>query len=610
MSTFPGPLIEFPYLRVDDFTQRPNSTSPPALACFLTHIHTDHLRGLLTHRSPFIYCTSATRSLLLRLERRFHRLNFARSVLESRLATYRHLKRVLRPLLLRTPTEIELCPGKTVRVTAVDANHCVGSCMFLFEGDGRAVLFTGDVRCEKWFVEGLGREPSLMPFVMGIRRLDRVYLDTTLAAGGREVERFEGKGEGVRELFEKVEEVERREGRGRTRYFFHAWTWGYEGVLVALAGLLGSRVHVDEYRWRLYGSMLEGENRDLGEAAPLVGFREGNRWQSGCLTRDDGEEVRIHACEKGMGCEILKDENVVQIMPIVTRYKGVEYMEIGVGGGHGDLELNDLNTVGTLMELCHKRLPDRPDILEKITNWLEQSVQQGASNVKLDTEAFYDALEDGSQTKELEEVPLDRLIMALERLVSEKKPKADLPSNRITFPYSRHASLEELRLLVGALRPKAVYPNTYEPGMDMDKLFGDLLLDAKPDTEVPLQTCEAERPEADEESSMERGTPGTGGKRTPEFVKCPATGFLPEEALMIPSPGISQSQKQTAQGPGTNSKPHSRKRYRSKNDLVDESIKRRMSAYQAVLSSDDGSFTGLDLASVSGYHNAEQEVEL
>lgn len=35
-----------------------------------------------------------------------------------------------------------------------------------------------------------------------------------------------------------------------------------------------------------------------------------------------------------------------------------------------------------------------------------------------------------------------------------------------------------------------------------------------------------------------------------------------------------------------------------------------MSAYQAVLSSDDGSFTGLDLVSVSGYHNAEQEVEL
>lgn len=457
MSTFPGPLIEFPYLRVDDFTQRPNSTSPPALACFLTHIHTDHLRGLLTHRSPFIYCTSATRSLLLRLERRFHRLNFARSVLESRVATYRHLKRVLRPLPLGTPTEIELCPGRTVRVTAVDANHCVGSCMFLFEGEGRAVLFTGDVRCEKWFVEGLGREPSLMPFVMGIRRLERVYLDTTHAAGGREVERFEGKGKGLRELLGKVEEVERREGRGRTRYFFHAWTWGYEEVLVALAGLLGSRVHVDEYRWRLYGSMLEGENRDLGEAAPLVGFREGNRWQSGCLTRDDGEEVRIHACEKGMGCEILKDgeyrvtddycrfitlvltkaENVVQIMPIVTRYKGVEYMEIGVGGGHGDLdqihelELNDLNTVGTLMELCHNRLPVRPDILEKITNWLEKSVQQGASNVKLDTEAFYDALGDSSQTKELEEVPLDRLIIALERLVSEKKPKADLPSKRI-----------------------------------------------------------------------------------------------------------------------------------------------------------------------------------
>lgn len=52
-----------------------------------------------------------------------------------------------RPIPLNTPTEIELTPRLRIRATLFDANHCLGAVMFLIEGDGKAVLYTGDIRC-------------------------------------------------------------------------------------------------------------------------------------------------------------------------------------------------------------------------------------------------------------------------------------------------------------------------------------------------------------------------------------------------------------------------------------------------------------------------------
>jgi len=78
---------------VDNFRKSPD-TSPP-LACFLSHIHSDHLVGLDSFRSPFVYCSAATREMLLCLERFPCRINYAKGILEARVQTYKHLKNLL-----------------------------------------------------------------------------------------------------------------------------------------------------------------------------------------------------------------------------------------------------------------------------------------------------------------------------------------------------------------------------------------------------------------------------------------------------------------------------------------------------------------------------------
>lgn len=79
------------------------------------------------------------------------------------------------------------------------------------------------------------------------------------------------------------------------------------------------------------------------EAPALVGFPCGNRFHPGCLTRDPN--VKLHSCEKGSGCSIMQNStaaNAVWITPIVAHLRNDNDMvEVGIGGGAGDLQETD-----------------------------------------------------------------------------------------------------------------------------------------------------------------------------------------------------------------------------------------------------------------------------
>lgn len=476
MSTFDGFVKEFPLVRIDYFRADPGRPRPRA--CLLSHIHSDHLLGLESLKMPFVYCSATTRRLLLKIEKYPHRINFAKGILESRKQHYRHLKTVLRELPLQTSTEIELTPKEKIQVTLFDANHCPGAVMFLIQGDGKAVLYTGDVRAEPWWVNSVVQNPVLLPYAYGLKLLDCIYLDTTFATHEDRYKSFPTKAEGIRELMTKIAACP-----SDSIFYFRAWTLGYEQVWIALANMLQCTVHVDEYQIGLFGSIVDDGKDGYGmfEGPPLVGFKVGNDFQPGLLSRDSS--TRLHSCDPGMAChQTLKKKNVIWITPIISRLSdGTELLELGAGGGGGDLyqapelEVTDEFTLHNLELFC-KDLANGETAFKTIREALKGARESGSSKISLE----------GLGLESDIEVSLNDLAKLMSQQKDErsrKTAKAAKTGQRlrqtIHFPFSRHSSYEELRHLVSVFRPQEVHActvdiATWSEEVSMKALFGDL----------------------------------------------------------------------------------------------------------------------------------------
>ncbi|QPH10682.1 hypothetical protein C2857_002117 [Epichloe festucae Fl1] len=74
---------------------------------------------------------------------------------------------------------MELRPGYKMQVTFFNANLCPGSTMFFIEGQGKAILYPGDVRAEPRFVNSIAHNPVLIEYTHGLKTLDNLYLDTS-----------------------------------------------------------------------------------------------------------------------------------------------------------------------------------------------------------------------------------------------------------------------------------------------------------------------------------------------------------------------------------------------------------------------------------------------
>ncbi|KAF9959097.1 DNA break repair nuclease [Mortierella alpina] len=120
-------------------------------AYFLSHFHSDHYGGLTSSwNHGLIYCSSITANLVL-----------------SRL---RVDEQYVRRLPMDDPTVVN---GVTVRL--LDANHCPGSVLFVFDlqNPKRRYLHTGDFRAApEMSIHALLRQPLNVP-------IDILYLDTT-----------------------------------------------------------------------------------------------------------------------------------------------------------------------------------------------------------------------------------------------------------------------------------------------------------------------------------------------------------------------------------------------------------------------------------------------
>lgn len=282
---------EFPSLYVDDF--RPSSPLPQL--CLLTHAHSDHLMGLerQTYRGPLVYCTYATRAIVLGL-----RSDGGQGKLK-----FQHLRKesggvdVLRPLALDTPYKFT-CDNEALQVTLLNANHCPGSCMFLIQSVSKAVLFTGDVRCERWHVDALRHHPALLNFTLGNRTALSLYIDNTFEEHADPFKSYKGNFDGIRSLCQLA-----------SRYPVHTHfaavrlTLGYEEVLVALSSQLSTKIHMDPYWYHVYSS--------AAPWSPIAKLLIEN-----CTMNDDS--ARLHWCCKNGRCKARSDNTTVYFTSFVT----------------------------------------------------------------------------------------------------------------------------------------------------------------------------------------------------------------------------------------------------------------------------------------------------
>lgn len=343
------------------------------------------------------------------------------------------------------------------------------------------------------------RNPVILPYTHGLKRLDKIYLDTTFASKKHHCRRFPSKADGLKELLEKVSKYPID-----TVFHFHAWTFGYEDVWIALSSALRSRIHVDEYKYSLYESLgTTAKNKNLcHEGSALYGFECGNKFQDGCLTPKSN--VRLHSCQHDMGCSKLEASNIVFIRPIISRsVEGLVLPEIDAGGGGGDLnqvhelELNDATAVGALIELCTKEILDQKtrsntiDLIIKAKNTQKMVVSLDTLdfNGNLETMPLAElskllaklvAVEDGATSliDERVETPSRCVGRGRAKTLQTSSVRQELPRS-IEFPYSRHSSYEELCDLVKAFEPADVYPCTINEdymdlGVSVKDLFGHL----------------------------------------------------------------------------------------------------------------------------------------
>ena len=101
--------------------------SKPGGVYFCTHAHADHLRGLtVSWRHGLLHCTRHTASYLI-----------AKTRLQSQILRVHELEE----------TFSDEDPGGTIATaTFVDAGHCPGSIMVVFQFENQFVVITGDFR--------------------------------------------------------------------------------------------------------------------------------------------------------------------------------------------------------------------------------------------------------------------------------------------------------------------------------------------------------------------------------------------------------------------------------------------------------------------------------
>lgn len=296
MSTFPGLIEEVPGCSCDRF----DGANLNSTAFFLSHCHTDHMKGLnrdffdhLQRHHKFLYCSHITKSFL--------------AASTSYNLDARFVNEYLIELPLDDPRIIEYT-HKGVEVTfdvsCITAGHCPGSVMFLFHtltSAHKNILYTGDFRIHEL-------DPRL-PTLESLHKngkpihIDKMYLDTTFLDEVLYKE-LPSREDSARELRLAAKKWLDKDWRNVVVLKISA-NYGSEYIYQDLAKFTGKRIHVKSHLYEVYSRM-----------EVLARY-----------VTDRAESTRIHACvaknENGLKCRsAVGQENILTIVPSVLKWAG------------------------------------------------------------------------------------------------------------------------------------------------------------------------------------------------------------------------------------------------------------------------------------------------
>ncbi|KAL7566296.1 hypothetical protein ACA910_013622 [Epithemia clementina (nom. ined.)] len=200
---------------------------------FLTHFHSDHYGGINRHwNAGTIFCSKPTANLV-----------------NSQLGVdwqYLHI------LPMNKPVAIPTGRGISVTVTLIDANHCPGAVMMLFQVGGRSILHVGDFRWSAGVMLSPPESPlrTFCAATGGTQRLDELFLDTTYCNPKYELPCQQEAISAAVEYAEK-QVKEARLMKQSILLLFGAYTIGKERIYLAVAEHLKMKVYVDRRRYRI-----------------------------------------------------------------------------------------------------------------------------------------------------------------------------------------------------------------------------------------------------------------------------------------------------------------------------------------------------------------------
>ncbi|SPO20292.1 uncharacterized protein UTRI_00691_B [Ustilago trichophora] len=541
MTNSHGYVLEYPRIRVDHFDQAavplpasllahrrsikhvpeggPDAESLPfapgqthfdkPLLYLLTHIHTDHLKGLdRPGITAPIYCSAATKELLLKYERQKTRIEKDRDGTHTKnisvVRPYAHLRvtedhatakaklsgfqssslDLLQPLPYNIPTKVQYTPMSTVTLTLIESNHMFGGTMFLIQGANGAVLHTGDMRAEPWWCEALTRNPYLSPYLCWSKPDDDSSLN---AEADNWADRIESLGSTTSSSLQGDSQAESQSDASQQRH-------GNTGSMLGTSKSKDSRqshlrlrnIYLDTELLLCNQKMPTKQQACLDMISLMRMYPPTTVFFLNCWTW--GYEDMLIVTAKAFGCKIHVDR-FKYIMYKAARIEAPFLADIVTQDGcktrfHA---CEKRNVCSAVQKLASRYSSTADPVLAKEALAAHSQMDSSSPDARQRWGPFRTQPDPLLVYVNPGQIAADRWPIMFQdtkqRLEAAQRHETAWPE-ALVVPMERHSTLPELQMFVGLFRPKTVSPNTIldpKGGLDyylLHHLFGHLLAGA------------------------------------------------------------------------------------------------------------------------------------